>query len=103
VFGNHYWPALYFADAQGRVRHHHFGEGEYGQSEMVIQQLLGGAGSIGVGTGMVSVDPGGVSTQAIAGELDGGASAEEAAEDFGLDTDAVRRAQSYELSQHAAA
>jgi thiol-disulfide isomerase/thioredoxin len=44
AFGNHYWPALYFADAQGRIRHHHFGEGEYGQSEMVIQQLLTEAG-----------------------------------------------------------
>jgi uncharacterized protein (DUF433 family) len=46
---------------------------------------------------------GGISTEAIAGELDGGASLEEAAEDFGLDLDAVRWAQSYELSQHAAA
>jgi hypothetical protein len=44
AFANHYWPALYFADAQGRIRHHHFGEGEYGQSEMVIQQLLAEAG-----------------------------------------------------------
>jgi uncharacterized protein (DUF433 family) len=46
---------------------------------------------------------GGISTEAIAGELDGGASLEEVAEDFGLDLDAVRWAQSYELSQHAAA
>ena len=45
AFDNYYWPALYFADAQGRIRHHHFGEGEYGQSEMVIQQLLAEAGS----------------------------------------------------------
>ncbi len=45
AFANHYWPALYFADAQGRIRHHHFGEGEYQQSEMVIQQLLAEAGS----------------------------------------------------------
>ncbi|MFG1820689.1 redoxin domain-containing protein [Kribbella sp. NPDC049174] len=44
-FDNRYWPALYFADASGRVRHHHFGEGEYRQSEMVIRQLLGVAGS----------------------------------------------------------
>ena len=44
AFDNHYWPALYFADAQGRIRHHHFGEGEYQQSEMVIQQLLAEAG-----------------------------------------------------------
>jgi hypothetical protein len=40
AFDNYYWPALYFADAQGRIRHHHFGEGEYRQSEMIIQQLL---------------------------------------------------------------
>ena len=39
ALGNHYWAALYFADAQGQVRHHHFGEGEYAQSEMVIRQL----------------------------------------------------------------
>jgi thiol-disulfide isomerase/thioredoxin len=45
AFANHYWPALYFADAQGRIRHHHFGEGEYRQSEMVIQQLLVEAGT----------------------------------------------------------
>ena len=40
AFDNHYWPALYLADAQGQIRHHHFGEGEYQQSEMIIQQLL---------------------------------------------------------------
>ena len=50
AFDNNYWPALYFADAQGRIRHHHFGEGEYGQSEMVIQQLLAEAGSAGAGS-----------------------------------------------------
>ena len=47
AFANHYWPALYFADAQGRIRHHHFGEGEYRQSEMVIQRLLAEAGAAG--------------------------------------------------------
>src|SRR5215469_10622520 len=40
AFKNQYWPALYFVDAQGRIRHHHFGEGGYEQSEAVIQQLL---------------------------------------------------------------
>ena len=40
AFANHYWPAVYIADAEGRIRHHHFGEGEYAQTEMVIQQLL---------------------------------------------------------------
>src|SRR5499426_4160525 len=39
-FGNHYWPALYFIDASGRVRDHHFGEGNYEESEMRIRQLL---------------------------------------------------------------
>jgi hypothetical protein len=43
-FGNHYWPALYFVDAAGRVRDHHFGEGNYQQSEMRIRQLLAAAG-----------------------------------------------------------
>ena len=40
AFNNHYWPAHYFVDAQGRIRFHHFGEGEYEKSEQVIQQLL---------------------------------------------------------------
>jgi thiol-disulfide isomerase/thioredoxin len=56
AFGNHYWPALYFADAAGRIRHHRFGEGDYQQSEMVIQQLLAEAGSAGAGHELVSVD-----------------------------------------------
>ncbi|MDR5663979.1 cytochrome c biogenesis protein DipZ [Burkholderia cenocepacia] len=44
AFNNEYWPAHYFIDAQGRVRHHHFGEGEYVQSERAIQSLLAEAG-----------------------------------------------------------
>jgi hypothetical protein len=40
AFRNQYWPAIYFFDAQGRVRHHHFGEGGYEQSERFIQKLL---------------------------------------------------------------
>ncbi len=40
AFGNQYWPAHYFVDANGRVRFHHFGEGNYEESERVIQQLL---------------------------------------------------------------
>ena len=55
AFDNHYWPALYFADAQGRIRHHHFGEGEYMRSEMIIQQLLVSAG-FATSDDMVSVD-----------------------------------------------
>ena len=41
AFSNNYWPALYFVDREGVIRHHHFGEGQYEQSEQVIQQLLG--------------------------------------------------------------
>ena len=41
AFDNHYWPAVYIADAEGRVRHHHFGEGAYEECEWVIQGLLG--------------------------------------------------------------
>ena len=44
AFRNNYWPAHYFIDAQGRIRHHHYGEGEYDGSEQVIQQLLREAG-----------------------------------------------------------
>jgi thiol-disulfide isomerase/thioredoxin len=40
AFANHYWPALYFVDADGIIRDHHFGEGRYEQSERVIQRLL---------------------------------------------------------------
>jgi thiol-disulfide isomerase/thioredoxin len=64
AFDNHYWPALYFADAQGRIRHHHFGEGEYQQSEMVIQQLLAEAGATGISRELVSVDARGIEAAA---------------------------------------
>jgi thiol-disulfide isomerase/thioredoxin len=57
AFDNHYWPAQYFIDAQGRVRHTHFGEGSYDQSEMVIQRLLMEAGADGIGDGLVTVEP----------------------------------------------
>ena len=64
AFGNHYWPALYFADAQGRLRHHYYGEGEYQQSEMVIQQLLAEAGLGGTGRELAQVDAHGVEAPA---------------------------------------
>ena len=53
---NEYWPALYIVDAQGRIRHHQFGEGGYEQSERIIQQLLAEAGNSGIGHDLVSVD-----------------------------------------------
>ena len=45
AFNNRYWPALYFIDARGRLRRHHFGEGEYERSEKAIQQLLAETGA----------------------------------------------------------
>jgi len=52
-----YWPALYFVDVHGQIRHHHFGEGEYELSEIVIQQLLAEAGVQGISRDPVSVQP----------------------------------------------
>ena len=56
AFRNQAWPALYFIDAQGRLRHHFLGEGSYEQSEMVIQALLREAGATGVSREPVKVD-----------------------------------------------
>ncbi len=47
AFSNHYWPAVYIADAEGRIRHHQFGEGGYDERERVIQRLLREAGRDG--------------------------------------------------------
>jgi hypothetical protein len=62
-FDNHYWPALYFADSDGRIRHHHFGEGEYEASEMVLQMLLREAGA-DVDQGLVRLEADGVEAAA---------------------------------------
>jgi thiol-disulfide isomerase/thioredoxin len=59
AFANHFWPAVYIADADGRIRYHHFGEGEYAMTEMVIQQLLLEAGMDGFDPELVSVKPAG--------------------------------------------
>jgi thiol-disulfide isomerase/thioredoxin len=64
AFGNHYWPALYLADAQGRIRYHHFGEGEYAAAEMAIQQLLMEAGAQGMDQDLVAVQPHGLEVAA---------------------------------------
>jgi len=69
AFKNEYWPALYFVDAQGHVRHHQFGEGEYDQSEMIIQRLLSEAGSGGIGHELVTVDARGAEAAAEWGSL----------------------------------
>jgi thiol-disulfide isomerase/thioredoxin len=56
AFNNEYWPALYFVDAKGQIRHHQFGEGDYQQSERIIQQLLAETGAANIGHELVSVD-----------------------------------------------
>ena len=64
AFANRYWPAVYIADAQGRIRHHQFGEGGYEECERIIQRLLGEAGQEGIGDDLVSVAPDGLEAQA---------------------------------------
>lgn len=59
AFHNQYWPAHYFIDAKGHIRHHHFGEGDYDGSERVIQQLLAEAGQTGLPGGVVQVSASG--------------------------------------------
>src|SRR5262249_26273325 len=56
AFENEYWPAHYFIDGNGKVRHHHYGEGEYEESERIIQRLLTDAGNKNVPTGIVTVN-----------------------------------------------
>jgi hypothetical protein len=64
AFDNNYWPALYFVDAKGKIRHHRFGEGDYEQSERIIQQLLAEAGRGARDTGLVAVDARGIEAPA---------------------------------------
>ncbi len=71
-FNNQYWPALYFADAQGKIRHHVFGEGQYEESEIVIQRLLAEAGVSGIPNELVSVDARGAEAAADWSELKSG-------------------------------
>jgi cytochrome c biogenesis protein CcdA/thiol-disulfide isomerase/thioredoxin len=68
AFSNEYWPADYFIDANGKIRHHFFGEGDYAESEKVIQQLLAEAGKGNLPAGMVSVSATGA--EAAADEAD---------------------------------
>src|SRR5262245_9247190 len=64
AFANHAWPAAYAADAGGRIRFHHLGEGEYAATEMVIQQLLLDAGADGLDQDLVTVEPRGLEVAA---------------------------------------
>jgi thiol-disulfide isomerase/thioredoxin len=64
AFANRYWPAAYIADAEGRIRHHQFGEGGYEECERIIQQLLRDAGRDGVPDGLVAAADEGFEAQA---------------------------------------
>ena len=55
AFQNEYWPADYFVDAKGRIRYHHFGEGEYAESERVIQTLLRENGAVSLDESTVCI------------------------------------------------
>jgi thiol-disulfide isomerase/thioredoxin len=69
AFENHYWPALYLVDAQGHIRYHHFGEGAYEQSEMMLQHVLAEAGIGGIDDELASVDAQGAEVAADWGSL----------------------------------
>jgi thiol-disulfide isomerase/thioredoxin len=60
AFNNEYWPADYFIDGNGRIRYHHFGEGDYGESEHVIQELLKANGATGLDDSTVHISADGV-------------------------------------------
>jgi thiol-disulfide isomerase/thioredoxin len=63
AFSNHYWPAVYISDAEGRIRHHQYGEGGYEECERVIQRLLHEAGGEAAAE-LVGVSPTGFEVQA---------------------------------------
>ena len=64
AFANSYWPAVYIADAEGRIRHHQFGEGGYEECERIIQMLLREAGRDDIDGDLVSVTDEGLEAQA---------------------------------------
>jgi hypothetical protein len=64
AFANRFWPAIYIADAEGRIRHHQFGEGGYAECEMVIQWLLSESGRNAVPNDLVSIVPDGLEAHA---------------------------------------
>jgi SAM-dependent methyltransferase len=69
AFKNDYWPALYFIDARGHIRHHQFGEGDYDRAELIVRQLLAEAGARFSGRQLVSIEPGGAEAAADWGDL----------------------------------
>ena len=91
AFSNNYWPALYFIDAEGRIRHHRFGEGDYERSEITVQRLLRAAGAEDVSDELASTHPRGPEVAADWDDL------ESPEEYFGS-----RRAQNYDASKRSA-
>jgi hypothetical protein len=71
AFNNEYWPALYFVDVEGRIRHHQFGEGGYELSEAVIKELLAETGK-SVPPGLIAAAGGGVEAAADWADLASG-------------------------------
>jgi cytochrome c biogenesis protein CcdA/thiol-disulfide isomerase/thioredoxin len=69
AFNNQYWPAHYFIDAEGRIRHHHFGEGGYDESDKVIRQLLAEAGKTDIDAPVTKVSAGGVEAASDTGDV----------------------------------
>ena len=65
AFENEYWPAHYFIDAKGQIRHQHFGEGDYDESERTLQKLLAEAGDSQVPTGIVAVNASGAEAASV--------------------------------------
>jgi cytochrome c biogenesis protein CcdA/thiol-disulfide isomerase/thioredoxin len=63
-FQNQYWPADYLIDANGRIRAHHFGEGDYDETERQIQQLLAASGHVTKQAALVNVQAAGVEAAA---------------------------------------
>lgn len=64
AFENRYWPALYFIDAKGTIRHQQFGEGRYDQAEKMIQTLLAKAESVRISRDVVTVEASGIEADA---------------------------------------
>ncbi|MEA3087419.1 MAG: hypothetical protein QOC89_5116 [Paraburkholderia sp.] len=68
ALNNQYWPAHYFVDGKGQIRYHHFGEGDYAESEKVIQQLLAEAGH--AGASKIALGIAGTSAQGVQAAAD---------------------------------
>jgi len=70
AFENEYWPAHYFIDAKGQIRHQHFGEGDYDESERTLQKLLAEAGDSQVPTGIVAVNASGAEAASVKADVE---------------------------------